>query len=231
MLPFAADASPAIGETKTRISGEDGGYDPAISADGRVIAFISNAPGQSVFVHDHKDGTTELIAVGPGDVSISGDGRYVVFPGNGLAGDATVFEDIFVYDRQTAIIELVSIATDGIPGNDYSLQNEWGAVSADGRFVVFHSAASNLAPEDDNGIPDVFVHDRQTRTTTRVSTAATYGGLEASISGNGRYVAFRDWNSDCFVYDLQTGVTEPIGGTCDSLMTGLWQKSFRVNRL
>ena len=70
------------------------------------------------------------------------------------------------------------------------------SLSADGRFVAFTSVASNLVAGDTNGTDDVFVRDRQTGTTTRVSVDSagnqTYSSsyTTPSLSADGRYVAF-----------------------------------------
>ena len=94
-------------------------------------------------------------------------------------------------------IELVSISTDGEQGDDYSYYG--AAISADGRFVAFHSSATTLVPGDTNGESDIFVHDRQTGQTTRVSVNSDgeqakcdvgSSGIWPSISADGRFVAF-----------------------------------------
>ena len=86
----------------------------------------------------------------------------------------------------------MSVASDGTQADGGS---ESPAVSADGRFVAFESVASNLVPGDTNGAFDVFVHDRQTGTTTRANVAsdgtqANSGAVRPSISGDGRFVSF-----------------------------------------
>jgi hypothetical protein len=114
----------------------------------------------------------------------------------------------------------VSLRTDGgLPDGD-----SWGtAISADGRVVAFTSAATNLVDDDANGVHDVFVHDRSTGTTTRVSIAHGGGDADgasggAQLSGDGRFVAFTsaatnlvadDTNGvdDVFVHDRATGST------------------------
>jgi hypothetical protein len=123
---------------------------------------------------------------------------------------------------------LVSVATDGTQGNG---QSEGSSVSADGRFVAFSSLATNLVANDANNSWDVFVRDRQTNTTTRVSV--TTAGEErngnsrsAKISADGRYVVFQsgaplvanDDNmcsagptcEDVYLHDRQTGTTERL---------------------
>lgn len=177
-------------------------------------------------------GTTQMASIksdgGPGDSSswmsaMSGDGRYVVFNSGStdlVPGDTNVQEDVFVRDLLTGQTERVSLASDGTQGNGES--KPWPpAISADGRFVAFTSDAGNFVEGggDTNGWRDVFVHDRLTKTTTRVSVSSsggqgtkpvtgqgdpletglqtTFGSLDdfaslsaVSISADGRYVAF-----------------------------------------
>jgi len=159
--------------------------------------------------------------------SISDDGRYVAFESeasNLVPGDTNGGGDVFVHDRQTGATTRVSVSSTGEQANDSSGA---AAISGDGRYVAFYSYASNLVAGDTNGMVDIFVHDRQTGSTTRVSVDSS--GTEAngnsddnyfavSISGDGRFVAFiseasnlvaNDTNgvNDIFVHDLQTGVT------------------------
>ena len=224
--------------------GNEDSEDPSISADGRYVAFFSEASNlvagdnngtHDIFVHDRQAGTTERVSVdsngteGNGnstDPSISADGRYVAFfasASNLVAGDTNSTRDIFVHDRQTGTTERVSVDSSGTEGNDDS---DVPSISADGRFVAFTSSASNLVAEDSNANWDVFVHDRQTGTTERVSLASS--GTEAnsdsfgfSISADGRYVAFfseasnlvaGDSNGirDIFVHNRQTGTTKRV---------------------
>src|SRR5438046_3037872 len=101
-------------------------------------------------------------------------------------------DDVFVHDRQTGTTGRVSVDSAGTEGNGLSVNP---SISADGRFVVFYSYATNLVPGDTNGTGDVFVHDRQTGTTERVSvdSAGTQGNSNSdrpSISADGRFVAF-----------------------------------------
>jgi PKD repeat protein len=146
---------------------------PSISADGRFVAFQSVAtnlapltfPGfPHAYVRDRQTGTTEL--VGPCDQTfgcqpaISGDGRFVAFTSHfHLVPDKTTrFVDVFVRDRQTGVIERASVSSVGEEGNNEG--GESPSVSADGRFVVFTSFASNLVAGDTNAKFDVFVRDR-----------------------------------------------------------------------
>jgi len=154
--------------------------------------------------------------------SISGDGHFVAFASdatNLVLGDTNGVPDIFVHDCLTGITERVSLDSLGGQANGFSHSH---SVSANGRHVVFESDATNLVAGDTNGWPDVFVHDRLTAQTTRISVGATgaqanhwSGGQGLSVSGDGRYVAFNslasnlvasDSNSttDIFVHDRDT---------------------------
>ncbi len=224
--------------------GNDGSFPGVISADGRYVAFQSYAsslvPGDNnaagdIFVHDRQTGETTRISVdsaggeGKGQSqgpSISADGRYVAFASqasNLVPGDNNATFDVFVHDRQTGETTRVSVDSAGNEGNGSSIN---AAISADGRHVAFESSASNLVAGDTNGFADIFVHDRQTGQTTRVSvdSAGNQGdsgsgySSTSSISADGRYVAFdsgatnlvagdNNAASDVFVHDRQTGRT------------------------
>ncbi len=256
---LAASAATALAQTTERVSVATGGgqttgghsYIPAISADGRFVAFSSDATNlvsgdtngfRDIFVHDRLTGTTERVSVSTGGTeadgvsetpAISADGRFVAFYSdatNLVSGDTSGVSEIFVHDRQTGTTERVSVAMGGAEANGGSL---YAAISADGRFVAFYSDANNLVSSDTNGRGDIFVHDRQTGTTERVSI--TTGGIQADgysfrpvISADGRFVAFdsdatdlvsgdTNGTTDVFVHDRQTGTTERVsvatGGT------------------
>lgn len=126
--------------------------------------------------------------------SVSDNGRYVAFESdasNLVADDSNGVSDIFVYDRHTGVTERVSVRSDGAQANFGSYAP---VISADGRYVAFHSSATNLVDGDTNNVSDVFLHDRATRQTHRVSHGAlgqpTDGSYSPSISADGRYVAF-----------------------------------------
>ncbi len=159
------------------------------------------------------------------DASISGDGRYIAFASgasNLVSGDTNETDDIFVYDRTTATTARVSVTSAGLEANGGS---QSPAISYDGRYVAFVSNASNLVGGDTNGFTDVFVHDRQTGTTTRVSVASDGAQANENVvdygiatSEDGRYVVFSSYASnligddtngfiDVFVHDNQTGET------------------------
>ena len=188
----------------------------AISADGRFVAFQSFAfnltPGDTddaavdIFLRDRQTGTTEGVSLVPAGSSglvqhstspaISPDGQFVAFDSsesNLVPGDANGRRDIFVRDRQTGTIELISV-TSGVQGDDDSFTP---SLSADGRFIAFSSVAENLVAGDANFDNDIFVRDRLAGTTERasVSTSGAQTGFEEgsftpSISADGQVIAF-----------------------------------------
>ena len=197
------------------VQGNSASYSPAISADGRFVAFTSDAAnlvagdinGQAdVFVRDRLAGRTERVSVGAAGLqgdgrsrnpAISADGRYVAFVSEAddlVPGDSNAAQDVFVRDRLAGTTARVSVSTAGSQG---SSRGGSGApsLSPGGRFVAFQSLATNLVPGDTNGKSDVFVRDRVAGTTVRVSVGA--GGVQANgrsaapaVSADGRFVAF-----------------------------------------
>jgi hypothetical protein len=159
---------------------------------GRFVAFLSFAANlvdddtngtSDVFVHDRMSGTTTRVSVNSagaqGDSrsddrpAISADGRFVAFASlatNLVDDDTNGSYDVFVHDRMTGTTTRVSVNSAGAQGDGASTGP---AISADGRFVAFSSFATNLVDDDTNGTSDVFVHDRITGTTSRVSRCGT----------------------------------------------------------
>ena len=149
---------------------------PALSADGRCVAFESDATNlvagdtnafRDIFVHELASGATERVSLdwlgnqsSPecNFASISGDGRLVTFhsPAALVPGDFNGFHDVFLRDRLLATTDRVSVSSGGAEGN---LLSTSGSLSADGRFVVFPSVATNLVSGDTNSQGDVFVRD------------------------------------------------------------------------
>jgi hypothetical protein len=187
----------------------------ALSADGNVVAFQSTASNlvandlngmRDVFVHDRSSGITERVSVdstgidGDGDSgeflpSLSSDGQIVAFAStatNLVANDTNGFQDVFVHDRSTGITERISVDSAGAEGDDDS---GYPSLSADGRLVAFHSSASNLVANDANATTDIFVHDRATGETLRVSVDSAGGEADSfsggpSLTSDGSLVAF-----------------------------------------
>lgn len=216
--------------------------DPDVSADGRFVAFHSDASNLvsgdtndfgDVFVRDRLTGKTERVSVSsagkqgnaPSDYpGISADGRFVFFnsyASNLVAGDTNENWDVFVRDRLTRTTERVSVSSSGKQGNGDS----YGTLtSPDGRFVVFDSYASNLVAGDRHGYLDVFVRDRLTGTTDRVSVnsagkQARGTSYAAALSPDGRFVALSSWASNLVAGDtnreLDVFVRDRLHGTTD----------------
>ena len=136
----------------------------------------------NIFVHDRQTGETSIVSVATGGEhanypsstpKISGDGRYVVFDSqasNLIPNDSNYHaSDIFVHDRQTGETSISSVATGGGQANEQSYNS---SITDDGRFVTFESNATNLVNDDTNGKSDVFLHDRQTGETIRISVSS-----------------------------------------------------------
>jgi Tol biopolymer transport system component len=216
----------------------EGGLSPAISGDGRYVAYTGFIGMASYFwVRDRTTGTTERIAPGGGygAVSISGDGRFVAFEGSSALGPGspTRTTDILVRDRATGASERVSVAGDGSAGNGTSGEP---SISADGRFVAFSSFASNLVPGDTNAFVDIFVHDRVTGTTERADVtstgAQTEGASYPALSDDGRVVAFASRDQDgngIFVHDRTTGITQRASITSTGRAVTGWDASISAD--
>jgi hypothetical protein len=234
-------------------SGEEGGWEssgPVISADGQIVAFFSFASNlvandtngySDVFVHNRSTGSTERVSVdsagaegddssggsdGSFGLATSADGRFVAFASsasNLVAGDSNGTWDIFVRDRSTGLTERVSVDSSGVQANADSGLQDGASISADGRIVAFSSYATNLVAGDTNATSDVFIHDRSTGLTDRVSVDSSgaqgnEGGWQTTISADGLIVAFESGSSnlvpndtngygDVFTHDRSTGFT------------------------
>ena len=140
---------------------------------------------------------------------------------NLVPGDTNNTPDLFVRDRLLATTTRVNVSSAGAEANG---PTEWPWISANGQFVTFSSAASNLVPGDTNSTWDIFVRDLAAGTTERVSVSSAGvqgngGSLDpSSISADGRFVAFESYatnfapgddnfNTDIFVRDRMTGET------------------------
>jgi hypothetical protein len=196
----------------------------SVSSDGRFAAFSSEADNviandtndcRDVVVRDLLLGTNLLVSANTNnlpannfstDPAISGDGRFVAFTSiaNDLvAGDTNKALDVFVRDAQTGLTTLVSVKPNGIaPGNKGSFSP---AISANGRFVLFHSAATDLAPGSFVGVDNLFLRDRQSATTTALTTVGVSPNI--AMTSDGHYIAFVGGfgsSSNLFVWDTQT---------------------------
>jgi len=187
---------------------------PVISVDGRYIAFESSATNlvtgdtngiPDVFLHDTQTTTTTRVRVATGGTqangassapAISANGRYIAFQSTApdlVTGDTNTVMDIFLHDTQTpSTTSRVSVTTVGAEANGAS---STPAISGDGRYIAFQSAATDLIATDTNGVTDIYLRDYQTPSTVRLSLPVggaqpTSESTEAAISSDGRYVGF-----------------------------------------
>jgi WD40-like Beta Propeller Repeat len=177
----------------------------SISPDGQRLAYLSAGSSGNLNVVDLSINSNWVASAGtftshPG-LRFSGDGRWLVYAtsARNVVADTNTVQDVYLYDFQTGTNFLVSVA-----GNDASDSPD---ISADGRFVVYRSAATNLVAGDGNGFPDVFVNDRLSGETTLLSTSlsgasADNRSLMPIFSGNGRTIIFQSWASDSVVNDF-----------------------------
>jgi Tol biopolymer transport system component len=224
------------------IGGDNGtNWRASISADGRVVAWVS-VTLDAVYVRDLGSGTTERVDVSssgeagddmPWDEApaLSANGRVVAFTSmamNLVRRDTNYVADVFVRDRAKSTTQRVSVSSDG---RQVGAGGHGPAISADGRLVVFSSDAAKLVPGDTNQETDVFVHNRATGRTRRVSVSSTgRQGNSASgswlwepspMSADGRFIAFISYASnlvpgdtnariDVFVRDRAKGTTRRV---------------------
>ncbi len=226
------------------VEGNGNSHDPVISSDGRYVAFFSYATNLAAedtnaspdcYLHDLATGVTTLLSAAPSGQAANGGSRYPAFSGDvrfvAFHSVATDFgpvdtngkRDIYLRELATGAMELVSVATDGSQA-DGDCSNP--VLSHDGRFVVFESSASNLAPGEANGTLDVFARDRLLGITLRVSVSSSGAGANGyaqlpNVSADGRFVVFNsdadnlvlgdtNFASDVFVRDLVLGLTERV---------------------
>src|SRR5919106_1755369 len=180
---------------------------------GFLVGVAAAAPGvtERVSVSSagaEADSSSEMAA-------ISADGRFVAFASlasNLVENDTNGVADVFVRDRVNGTTERVSVSSKGREGDGHSgIVGVAGypAISADGRFVAFQSNADNLAPEDGNLVDDVFVHDRVTGTTERVSVSSS------GVGGNGTS-SRPDISADGGVVGFHSKAENPVPGAPSS---------------
>jgi Tol biopolymer transport system component len=231
-----------------------GAFAPAVTPDGRYVAFVASGLGQDprfpsvwAYVRDtalpdsarplsvasiNDDGVTTggVVTQIP---AISDDGRFVAYASferdqvhtdhneycQIIGSSATSCADIILRDRIAQTTALVSLSSSGEQGNNQSLTP---ALSADGRYVAFESAASNLVGGDTNGAVDVFVRDLRTGTTTRASVSSD--GIQGNgssfdrsigLSATGRYVAFSSRAGNLVPDDSNDICDDGLGGPAD----------------
>jgi hypothetical protein len=209
-------AAAIVDESSEREQGNLSSAMPSVSGDGRYIAFSSDATNlvpldtnlnEDVFVYDSVTRTIERVSLtwqgqeardDSDSPSISADGRYVAFrsrawnmyPGGANLGQPVY--QIYVHDRETQSTTRVTVPLDG---GTPDFTSDRLAISADGDWIAFDSAATNLVPGDTNGHFDVFLYDRREASLARVSVAEDGGETDddsqrPTLSADGGVVAF-----------------------------------------
>ncbi len=200
----------------------DGRWIAFSSGSTNLVPGDTNGLGD-IFVRDVQLGITSLASVDSSGVQanaysmvsgISPDGRHVVFESeatNLVTADTNGSADVFIHDLIGGLTVRASVDSSGAQGNNHSLllgtthggvsDQPHHLISFDGRFVAFTSLATNLVASDTNSRSDVFMFDRLTATTRRVSVAsngdqAVLGGTNSTLSANGRFVAFESESAD-----------------------------------
>ncbi len=201
---------PGMGQVTRMMSISTGGtparancYECEVSGNGRFVCFETAAnlgdgghgAGEWIYLRDREEQQTIFVAFG-GDLdrnSVANDGDVAFRSTEALvAADTNAVADIYVWDRATDTLSLVSVDSLGSPGNGSSGCSQ---ISLDSRYFVYSSSATNLVAGDTNTDVDIFRHDRQTGETIRVSVdsngSQVLGNcITPAISANGRYVAF-----------------------------------------
>jgi Tol biopolymer transport system component len=196
-----------------------GVYAGALSANGRYAVLQAD---ENVYRYDLRRRHLLPLTAGANgwseEPAISAGGRYVAFTSiasNLVRGDTNKLPDVFVRDILTGKTTRVSVTSAGRQGTGkrYSNGSNAPAISSDGRYVAFHSDMTNLVRGDTNRAFDIFVHDRVTGKTQRVSVSSTgrqanaeSGGGE-SFSADGRYVAFSSLATNLVAHD-RNGITD-----------------------
>lgn len=217
---------------------------PNISGAGRYVVFESRATTlvpndlngyDDVFLHDRVTGETSIVSVDSNGVygdwwsnkpSISADGQRIAYSSwstNLIASDSNSRIDIFVYDTSNQTTRRVSLDSAGVPSGGHSFDTD---ISADGRFVAFHSEGDNLVPGDTNGYGDIFVTDSLG---AAVVTARNAGANPMSYTASAPVLG-ASWTGDvdltttghsfAVVYWAVASANLPLGGGVVLLIAG-----------
>jgi Tol biopolymer transport system component len=246
-----------VSANATGAAGDGYSFGSAITADGRYVAFMSTSddlvPGDAngfsdIFLRDVQNGTTELVSVDSAGIQANGDSRYCAISSDGrfvaFNTDATDLApgappgQVYVRDRAHGTTECVSVSSSATFAN---VACGAPSISGDGRFVAFSTSATNLVGGDTNGKDDVFVHDRTTGTTLRISESSSGSLADGSsqwpqLSSDGRLVAFAsladnlvsgDTNACADVFasipNLTLDADPPVPTPGSTLTLSLWQ--------
>ena len=203
--------------------------------------FPTTTTGPSMIRASVLNQSVEGIGGDSGSPDISADGRYTVFASsatNLVDSDTNGLADIFMYDRETDQTYRVDLGPGALQAVGGPSENP--SISADGRYVVFASTATNLVLGDTNGAKDIFMYDNQTGDTTRVNVgpggvqAASFGSSNPDISADGNWIVYEspasnlvasdsNGTSDIFRYDRVNAVTTRINLSTSGLQAKFGQ--------
>jgi Ca2+-binding RTX toxin-like protein len=239
--------------SSTGAVGLSGSGAPVISADGLSVAFVSTSqlisptttPSGTVWVAGTTSGAIEAVSRTAGGVfgneggrfpDLSADGRYVVFESrstNLAVGGNVTFEDIYLKDRDTGALTRISTNLSGGDGNGDS---RYARISADGRYVVFQSAASDLTTGDNNGRIDIFLWDRETDTLTNVTRGSTgnndslrpdvafdngYGGVVVFDTGASLVAADTNNATDVYAWSIADNTFQLVSAAANGAVSAI----------
>jgi Tol biopolymer transport system component len=199
-------------------------YGSVLSDDGSRVAYLSatvpspedGGRSHAVFVYDRRSGSTtaEGRADSGSELDLSADGRYLTYRSAGTdLWDWSITPDVYVRDLERDTVRLASVSTSGGRGNGASVAP---TISADGRYVLFSSQASNLTADGSGANGALYVRDLATRRTTVVPAAdggtSSIAGHDAKLSPDGRYVVYVDGTAGRFrLHDRRSGTTVAVG--------------------
>ncbi|MDF2668854.1 MAG: hypothetical protein K0R67_1160, partial [Paenibacillus sp.] len=237
---YAADLTPkpvtmsliTMGYQSENMEANGESAEPAISADGRYVAFISNASNliseatalnvrlehKQVYLNDRKTGLTELVSVAVGSegipsngdngkVSISDDGRYVAFESkasNLVVGDLNSSSDVFVWDRETRVTRRLSVSDAGAEAAGHSKNP---SISANGQMILFESEDTALDTDGNSGAGTPVYRANLSGEVVRMQQPALYSTSSFMLSGDGLYTVFEGEES-LYKYDFSRNETK-----------------------
>jgi Tol biopolymer transport system component len=186
--------------------------DAAISNDGRYVVYRSEASNLvdsdpngggstagDIFLFDRDTGANTLIASGF-TPDISGNGRYITY-------------DDLILDRDTNTTTTFVKALNGAtPTSPFGSVGNNASISDDGRYIAYYSYATNLVSDDTNDNSDIFLYDRETDTTIKVSSGAGFSNVP-QISGDGNFIVYGQNEDSVYLYDRLTGTNIKICST------------------
>lgn len=217
-------------EPRNTVISDNGRFILFNSYDNNFVAGLPNDGLKRVYLFDRL--TESYQVIGPGDnnfadpADITPDGRYILigYEPEAILPDITANEQVFVYDTTTATFTLISKNENGQPMDS---PGGGSAISDDGRYVVFHSEATNLVPGYSEWLTRLYLADRQDGSLQVISSGQSgedaNGGVGpysespylVSMSPDGRYIGFTSYASnltandtngasDAFVYESFT---------------------------